>query len=156
MSKSLTSRRNARKEKGKAYKTSTRNSGYAQSRAPHSLPGPRERNVASMLVRNAPTELLRVDLVDWHREGETEILSATAHFACGCSRRRETRIEYKPGERQRIFEAMVGEQLDASLVTRLVNLRRGRWQLKQELLGGVQSSFGKGLPPHDHAESEAA
>ena len=162
MSKSLAQKKSAKKKRGeKSYRTSTRDSGYSKSRAPHNAFGPRDRTVASMLVRQPSLELQRIDVRDWHREGKDDVVSATAFFACGCSASRSCRITYAPGEREKMFEAVMfgpqelGPEETGEQQRKFTNLRNARWTLKQDLLGALQRQYQRGLAPHaEHGARE--
>ena len=142
-------RKRDRKTKGKTYKT-VREKLYGQSRAPHTGRPPKNVGVARMLVRQHNADLLRIDCEGWHGEGKRDVCAATAIFRCGCTVHREAVIEYGDFERQDILTAVLGSKTpDRKLVAKADNIRKRRWLLREDLLGGMQREYHAGLPAHE-------
>src|SRR5262249_43392062 len=108
MAKSLAQKKSDKKKRGEKVYKRIREKTYNKGRAPHCAnPARLDGKISAMLVLNPPTELLGIDLEDWHREGARDVVRAKCRFACGCEVQREAVMEYGPHEREDILYAML-------------------------------------------------
>lgn len=150
MAKSLARKKSDKKKKGEHTKTRIGTKEYAKSRAPHHLPGPKERGVARMLVRRTVNELLRIETVGWRRlpDSDVEAFTATAVFRDGQRIERSVEHRYHKGQRERIMDhAMNPDPAKHAGVRHEVDgIRKYRWNAREDLLREMQREYAEGFP----------
>lgn len=138
-------------ESTKAIKAKKKKAGahrYTKGRAFIPSYGATEPTAPSMLVRSPVNELVRIEIEDWQRapdlsQGE-EIFKATAIFRDGRTITREAVMTYKHGERERIISEVMREEEPSSWALRRAdNIRKRRWSMKQQVLGGLQKDYSR-------------